>query len=553
VCGQNLSFFTITAAYDNLNRLVEFTDPNEFYTWQTYQYRYDANGNRLQWGNDANYEGMTYAPPLRFGQDFLWQFTEYNQADQPTRRWTVDETGAQLQSTQIQFDANGNLKLERYTKASSSQQASTTYTYDAANRLTRYEYQSASGSTFRDNYTYDGDGRRTVWSNEAYGRYTTTAYEYVGYEIVSERIVADTTGQSGPGGGGDISVWYVMGPGGEKLYALNWSESNSLNLTANVYAMDHLGSVRQVVKANGDTANWHNYDPFGQITGQYRSLTTSYQFASAPLDAVYSSTTSGYSSFYNLRARLYNPGTGRFLTQDTVKGSPWIPWTQNLYTYVGNNPVNMIDPTGHVAEWLKNIVKANPCSNPLGLCKDIASAVLGFVPIVGDLKDWMEVIVGRDLITGARLTLGERVLTAAMGFVPFANGAAVRGGGKILMNSTEFAKKFDIHIGKSNYRENLAKLTGFDPKGYQAHHIFPQQFRSKFEGVFEAEGLSIDDPRLMVWWENKSHLSNAKQYNAAWDQFWTYHEGINIKPTVDQVLDYGKDLMKDYGFSIHAF
>jgi len=41
----------------------------------------------------------------------------------------------------------------------------------------------------------------------------------------------------------------------------------------------------------------------------------------------------------------------RFLTQDTYKGNAWEPMSQNLYTYVGNNPIRYIDPTGHMREW----------------------------------------------------------------------------------------------------------------------------------------------------------------------------------------------------------
>jgi len=39
---------------------------------------------------------------------------------------------------------------------------------------------------------------------------------------------------------------------------------------------------------------------------------------------------------------------GRFITRDTYGGDIYQPWTQNLYTYCNNNPVNFVDPTGHI-------------------------------------------------------------------------------------------------------------------------------------------------------------------------------------------------------------
>ncbi|MDL2225930.1 RHS repeat-associated core domain-containing protein [Eubacteriales bacterium OttesenSCG-928-M02] len=49
---------------------------------------------------------------------------------------------------------------------------------------------------------------------------------------------------------------------------------------------------------------------------------------------------------YYLSARHYDPNSGRFLQQDTYKGDAMSPWTQNLYAYTSNNPVNYVDPTG---------------------------------------------------------------------------------------------------------------------------------------------------------------------------------------------------------------
>jgi RHS repeat-associated protein len=49
---------------------------------------------------------------------------------------------------------------------------------------------------------------------------------------------------------------------------------------------------------------------------------------------------------YYLRARYYNPLTGRFLSRDPEDGKAMIPATLHKYLFAGGDPVNAIDPTG---------------------------------------------------------------------------------------------------------------------------------------------------------------------------------------------------------------
>jgi hypothetical protein len=51
---------------------------------------------------------------------------------------------------------------------------------------------------------------------------------------------------------------------------------------------------------------------------------------------------------YHYKARYHNPQAGRFLTQDTYRGNPWQPWTQNLYTTL--RQLSGPDVWGYVAE-----------------------------------------------------------------------------------------------------------------------------------------------------------------------------------------------------------
>ncbi len=50
-----------------------------------------------------------------------------------------------------------------------------------------------------------------------------------------------------------------------------------------------------------------------------------------------------------LRARYYDPATGRFTAADTVQPNAQGTQGWNPYAYVANNPTTWVDPTGHVA------------------------------------------------------------------------------------------------------------------------------------------------------------------------------------------------------------
>ena len=109
------------------------------------------------------------------------------------------------------------------------------------------------------------------------------------------------------------------------------------------YNYDFRGSVTNIINPEGKVVKGYDYDEFGNTKETDSTKNNGFKNDVKFTGAVHDMS----SGLYYMNARFYNPNTGRFLSQDSYSGNAYEPWTQHLYSYCGNNPINFIDPTGH--------------------------------------------------------------------------------------------------------------------------------------------------------------------------------------------------------------
>lgn len=112
------------------------------------------------------------------------------------------------------------------------------------------------------------------------------------------------------------------------------------------FLYDGLGSVTDETDEAGDVVASYSYDVFGAIRSESGSSENYWQFTGEQIDAD--------SGLQYLRARHYDPETGRFLGRDPLG-------IGNRYSYVSNNPTNLVDPYGLFG---CDIWVTNPCDWP---------------------------------------------------------------------------------------------------------------------------------------------------------------------------------------------
>ena len=192
---------------------------------------------------------------------------------------------------------------------------SVSYTYDAQGRRVKRILDangSAAGQVSGESFVYDSNGSSGDELSMRFGNSGELAHRYL-YGPATDQVLADET--------------FTAGTGGQRV------SDEVLWLLA-----DQQGSVRDIVDDTVTLRKHVDYRPFGQVlnpqtygdavdqlfyyTGQQRDAETGLELHGA---------------------RWYDPGTGRWLSEDPTGFDGGDP---NLYRYVGNGVTYRTDPTG---------------------------------------------------------------------------------------------------------------------------------------------------------------------------------------------------------------
>jgi RHS repeat-associated protein len=191
------------------------------------------------------------------------------------------------------------------------------YTYDGANRLTAINGNAAT-------YVYFGPLRIKKTNGDG-----TTIYIYSGNRPIAEYA---------PGAP-------LASPLKEYVYAGSQLLASVAGTSTTYYHPDHL-SNRAETNASGTVTRQLGNFPYGEPWYD-NTPAEKWQFTNYEHDIGAGETGLHYATF-----RHYNAGQGRFMQPDLMGGNPNAPQSLNRYSYVANDPINLIDPLGlYCAIW----------------------------------------------------------------------------------------------------------------------------------------------------------------------------------------------------------
>jgi RHS repeat-associated protein len=343
--GQN----TTTYAYDSASNLVTVTYPNQLQSTiqydslnrltslntatttsstpvSSYSYTLGATGNRtgateqsgrtLTWNYDGIYrltnETISSDPggangSVSYGLDPVGNRTSTNSSLPGVPSVSLASFNLDDWLSPETYDANGNTLTT----------GGKTFAYDSENHL-----MSMNGGAVT--MIYDGFGNRVA---KKVGNVTTT---YLVEDDVNPTGLPQVFEESV---NGVVQRTYTYG-----LQRISENQQIQGAWTPSFYGYDGMGSVRQLTGLDEKVTDTYNYDAFGNLLSSPGPTPNNYLYRGEQYDPDL--------GLYYLRARYYNPQTGRFLSRDPEDGKILDPATLHKYLYANGDPVNGWDPMG---------------------------------------------------------------------------------------------------------------------------------------------------------------------------------------------------------------
>lgn len=312
------------------------------YSW-TAEYSYDGAGNVTKIGSetfhydlDSRLTSSTVAAQDRVtmvSQTFAYD-TYGNQTSRVTSGTTqdlsTDPATNHLLVMSATYDGAGNL-----TSINPSGITTYTYMYDGLGML--MTESTGTPSTVRVWNAYTADDERIMTYDTLTQASTMTVRDLTGH--VLRRIDRAANGTIK---GRD----YVYRDG------MMLAEYDPATQTSEHFTLDHLGTPRVITDGGGYKIAYHTYQPFGEELTKVNDAAQEGEpkkFTGHERDAALAGGDTWQLDY--MHARFYTSSLGRFLSVDPNfdKDTMLNPQKWNRYSYVHNNPINLIDPDGKQA------------------------------------------------------------------------------------------------------------------------------------------------------------------------------------------------------------
>jgi RHS repeat-associated protein len=387
--GQLQGSQTTTYTYDPANNVATVSYPNGVQSLMTYDalnrisgLATQSTGYLYQRGPTGNLTGATElnGRTLTWSYDGIYRLTNETISSDPgnnngSSSYTLDPVGNRLaESTTLPglssgnfgYNADDEVNTETYDSNGNTIAAGgKTFTYDSENHLTSMNGGAVS-------IVYDGDGNRVAKTvGGVTTQYLVDDLNPTGYAQVVEELQ-----------GGAVTRQYTYG-----LQRISQNQLISNVWTPSFYGYDGGGNVRNLSNTAGAITDEYEYDAFGNAFTKVGNTPNNYLYRGEQYDQDL--------GLYYLRARYYNPATGRFLSKDPEDGKSGDPKTLHKYLYAGGDPVNAWDPTGRadLVQYfmaIKKVLKAPGAVAAAGLLGAACTALifpdlLGANPYTDDL------------------------------------------------------------------------------------------------------------------------------------------------------------------------